>query len=472
MAENHTDLNPQNPADNSPPAVILLVDDESSILSSLKRLFRPYGYKILTAEGGAAGLEVLATEPVDLIISDMRMPDMNGAQFLALAKDLYPDTVRILLTGYAEIDATIAAINDGGVYHYANKPWDERNLSMIVKSGLEQSLLKKEAVRLSEETLRLNQIVRQQNEELTAFNLNLETQVIARTEEIRQTVLFLESTAEDTKRNFLTMLKVFSSMIELRSGAFGGHSSRIGDLSRKLGSAMQLSEHGQHELMIAGLLHGIGKIGLSDELVRKPMEEMTQEEARVYMAHPLKGQAVLTPVEAFNGAGRIIRHQYERYNGRGTPDGIAGDVIPIGARILAVIRDFEELRTGAISTQPLSNEKAISVIKSQSERRYDPAVVTAFLQLMVREGLSRPLDTLEVEVQGLMEGMQLADDLMTLDGILLLAKDYVLKPQNIDNLIQMQKLERLPQFIMIRRVNLQEPDKDADSDPVMEAIKS
>ncbi|MEB0284923.1 hypothetical protein, partial [Sphingomonas sp. 10B4] len=78
------------------------------------------------------------------------------------------------------------------------------------------------------------------------------------------------------------------------------------------------------------------------------------------------------------------------------------------------------------------------------------------------EGLSRPLDTLEVEVQGLMEGMQLADDLMTLDGILLLAKDYVLKPQNIDNLIQMQKLERLPQFIMIRRVNLQEPDKDAD----------
>ena len=127
-----------------PMPVILLVDDEASILSSLKRLFRPHGYKILTAESGAQGLELMATETVDLVISDMRMPGMTGAQFLALAKERFPDTVRILLTGYSEISATIAAINDGGIYHYLPKPWDERDLLLTVQRALEQQQLKQE----------------------------------------------------------------------------------------------------------------------------------------------------------------------------------------------------------------------------------------------------------------------------------------------------------------------------------------
>ena len=117
-------------------AVVLVVDDEAGILSALKRLFRPVGYKVLTAESGAAALEILAAEHVDLIISDMRMPGMTGAQFLAQAKASYPDIVRILLTGYSEVGSTIAAINEGGIYHYLPKPWDEHDLLLTVKRAL------------------------------------------------------------------------------------------------------------------------------------------------------------------------------------------------------------------------------------------------------------------------------------------------------------------------------------------------
>ncbi|MDQ7981720.1 EAL domain-containing protein [Paraburkholderia sp. SARCC-3016] len=155
---------------------VLLVDDEPGILSSLKRLLRNSRYEVLTAQSGEEGLEILASHAVDLIVSDMRMPQMNGADFLARAQALYPETMRILLTGYSEIDAVVKAVNEGGVYRYLNKPWDDQDLVMTVAQALEQRRLRKETARLTELTL-------MQNEELRRFNADLEGQVAARTEE-------------------------------------------------------------------------------------------------------------------------------------------------------------------------------------------------------------------------------------------------------------------------------------------------
>ncbi|RXZ36745.1 response regulator [Oxalobacteraceae bacterium CAVE-383] len=423
------------------PAVILVVDDEAGILSALKRLFRPAGYTVLTAESGAAGLEILAAEHVDLIISDMRMPGMTGAQFLAQAKASYPDIVRILLTGYSEVSSTVAAINEGGIYHYLPKPWDEHDLLLTVRRALEQQQLKSEAQRLT-------QIVFRQNEELSAFNANLEKQVIARTEEIRQTVMFLEHSEGEVKKNLLTMLKVFSNLIELRAGAFG-YSGRVGELSRNLGAKMartlgstyKITESGLQDLMIAGLLHAVGKIGLPDELVRKPMEKMTSEETRLFMTHPLKGQLALTPLEAYASAGLIIRHQYERYDGRGLPNGLVGDAIPLGSRILAVTRDFEALLAGAIATQPLPLEKTLTLLKSQRSHRYDPVVVDQFLVMIEEEGLLHAAKTRVVKPRELEPGMQLAADLRTPDGVLLLTKDCVINPQNIAQIRRFEQVQ-------------------------------
>ncbi len=120
---------------------LLLVDDEANILSSLKRLFRPFGYRILTAESGAQGLEILAQESVDLVVSDMRMPQMNGAQFLQKVSEKWPETVRIMLTDYAEIATAIVAINQGQIYRYVSKPWEDSDIVLVVNHALQQKVL-------------------------------------------------------------------------------------------------------------------------------------------------------------------------------------------------------------------------------------------------------------------------------------------------------------------------------------------
>ena len=112
-------------ANGKPTGVILCVDDEPHILSALRRLFRAQGYEILTANGGREGLALLAGREVDLIISDMRMPEMDGAQFLERARQDHPHALRILLTGYADVAQIIGAVNRGEIYRYITKPWDD-----------------------------------------------------------------------------------------------------------------------------------------------------------------------------------------------------------------------------------------------------------------------------------------------------------------------------------------------------------
>jgi response regulator RpfG family c-di-GMP phosphodiesterase len=159
------------------PATLLFVDDEANILSALKRLFRPHGYRIFTAGGGAEGLEIMARESVDLVVSDMRMPEMNGAQFLEQVRLNWPETVRILLTGYAEIGATIDAINKGQIYRYISKPWEDNDIVIAVQHALERKLLQREKQRLE-------LLTKKQNEELRELNESLEDKVKARTEEV------------------------------------------------------------------------------------------------------------------------------------------------------------------------------------------------------------------------------------------------------------------------------------------------
>lgn len=145
---------------------LLLVDDEESILSSLKRLFRRDGYHILTAISGRQGLELLARQPVDVIVSDQRMPGMTGIEFLREAKRLYPDTVRMTLSGYTDLQSIIEAVNEGSVYKFLTKPWDDELLRSHVAKAFEQS-------ELAAENCRLGGAVHRANRELTVANQRL-----------------------------------------------------------------------------------------------------------------------------------------------------------------------------------------------------------------------------------------------------------------------------------------------------------
>ena len=183
-----------NPAiaqpDSAPGPAILCVDDEPNILSALRRLFRGQGYRVLTAESAKAGLELLDREPVDLVISDMRMPEMNGADFLEIVRARWPATLRLLLTGYADVQSILGAINRGEIYRYITKPWDDGDIVLVVRHALERVALEKDKARLEELTLA-------QNESLRELNATLEQKVEQRSGEVM-------AANERLKNNFLT----------------------------------------------------------------------------------------------------------------------------------------------------------------------------------------------------------------------------------------------------------------------------
>ncbi|HSI23610.1 MAG TPA: HD domain-containing phosphohydrolase [Methylophilaceae bacterium] len=416
-------------------ATLLFVDDESNILASLRRLFRPLGYRILIAESGAQGLAIFDSETIDLVISDMRMPEMDGAQFLEQVRLKSPDTIRILLTGYADISSTIDAINKGQVYRYIAKPWEDNDICLTVRHALEQKMLAREKERLEALTLK-------QNEELKDLNANLEEKVKARTEEVRQTMGFLEVAHEKLKKSFLTSIRVFANLMELREGEMTGHSRRVADLARKLALKMGMSEVEAQEVMVAALLHDIGKIGLPDKLLHKPFTMLDEEERTAVVKHPVVGQTALMALEQLHGAAKLIRSHHERFDGLGFPDHLAGLAIPLGARVLAVANEYDAVQLGHVMSKRLNAQDALVFIREGRGKRYDPQVVDAFIAIMGGDGEGAAKGgEIVLPVGDLKSGMVLARDLITRDGMLLLARDYVLDEPLVDQLKSYERTE-------------------------------
>jgi len=424
------------------PASILFVDDEPSILSALRRLFRPHGYKILTAESGAAGLAVLEQEPVDMVISDMRMPEMDGAQFLEQVRIRKPDTMRILLTGYADVTSTINAINKGEIYRHISKPWDDNDILLIVQKALEHK-------RLEDENQRLLALTQAQNDELKALNAGLEQRVQDRTAELEQVNSFLNLANDKLKQNFIVSIKVFSGLIELREGAVAGHARRVADLSRKIAVRMGLDAQAQQDVFVAGLLHDIGKIGFSDNLIGRPVSKLVNEDLARYRKHALSGEAALMPLVELQGVAKIIRSHHERFDGQGFPDGLVGLSIVAGARIVAVANDYDGLQIGSLAERRFSPEDAKAMLLQSRGKRYDPQVLDAFMAIMgsPREELGRDR---ELPVADLTPGMVSSRDILSRDGTLLLAADYVLDATIVRQFKEYAEREGMRMMVHVR----------------------
>jgi len=437
------------------PSTILFIDDEANILSSLKRLFRPHGYRILVADSGPAGLEMLELEhgAVDVVVSDMRMPGMSGAEVLEQVRLKWPDAVRILLTGYADVSSTIAAINRGEIYRYIAKPWNDDDIILTVRDALERKQLKVEKQRLEALTLR-------QNEELRELNASLEEKVRERTEALRQTMDQLSVAHEKLKKGFFTSIQVFANLMELREGSMAGHSRRVADLSRSLAKKLGLSATETQDVVVAGLLHDIAKIGLSDHLLNKPFSTLSSEERAEFIKHPVKGAAALMALEQLVNSARLIRAHHERFDGLGYPAGLKGSEIPFGARIIALVNDYDALQAGRLVPKKLSADGALNMILEGRGKRYDPVMVDAFVELM---GKAPQVESygpeIVVSAAKLEPGMVLTRDLVSREGMLLLARDYVLDDSLIGQIRNFEEIESRPVEIYVR------PDKLGDKRP-------
>lgn len=430
-------------------STVLCVDDEPNILDALKRVFRGAGFQVRTAVGGAAGLALLEAEPVDLVISDMRMPEMDGAEFLQQVRERWPDTMRLLLTGYSEVTSIIGAINRGEIYRYISKPWDDNDIVLIVHQALERKALEREKRRLEELTIR-------QNEELREFNVGLEGKVAQRTAELCVSNAALQQANDQLKSNFVTSIKVFSTLLEIRGGNLSGHSRRVADLSRRLAVKLQLDSKLVQEIFVAALLHEIGKVGFSDELLRTPVSTMTAAQLDLYRKHIVQAEQLLMPLPDLKCATEIICAQFERFDGTGFPAKIAQKTIPVGARILALASDFDSLQIGTLAPRRITPDEAKIIILHSSGKRYDPEVVAAFVELQ-GGGVKDDADNGRVLEQAVVPrdmqvGMVLSRDLITPAGLLMLATDHVLDERLIPKIKDFERSGGLQLTAYIRQI--------------------
>ncbi|NOY12691.1 MAG: response regulator [Deltaproteobacteria bacterium] len=349
---------------------LLLVDDEVNITRALRRLLmEAEQYEVFIANSGRDGIALLREEAdIGVIISDQRMPGMTGVEFLAHARDLVPDAVRILLTGYADIEASIAAINQGAVFRYLTKPWKDDELLQVVGEAAG-------GFWLIAENRRLNALVAKQNAELQDWNSRLKQRVLEQTSQIRAKSDALAESNQRLRGSFSATIEALAGLIEMRERRAPGHSRNVAALVTAMAIKLEVPQEQREQIRSAGLLHDIGKISLSDRLLVKPVSELDTKELKKYQSHVVRGQAAIDMVPALRDIGVMIRHHHERFDGRGFPDQLKGEAIPFGARLICAADMFERL----LIQYPESDsfDSSLSELAQQWGKALDPALRTA-----------------------------------------------------------------------------------------------
>lgn len=351
---------------------IITVDDEQSVLDGLALTLRRMGtlHQFLRP---AEALEFIKTSgPIALIISDMRMPEMDGAAFLTKARELRPDTIRMLLTGQADIAAAMAAINDGQIFRFLMKPCPPPALMSAVEAAIEQRRL------------------------------------ITAEKELLQKTLY-------------GAVSALSEVLSLASPITYGRATATKNLVAEL--CAQLNIRNAWQVEIAALLSQIGNVGLSDTIIEKlhKGEELTPEEAKAVERSPEVTDRLLCLVPRLDRVREIIRRHRQPYISGPDPDQVL-----VSAQILRSALDFEML-----AAKRGSHTHAIAIM-GHGTHKYDPKVLEALA--VVRSAPQVEDWPVEVPVTGLKVGMVLADDLLTVAGMLLAAKGHVVTDVTIERL--------------------------------------
>jgi len=409
------------------PIKVLFVDDEEYILKSLRRLLADEDLEILTATSGTQGLEILKETPdIALIVTDQRMPGMTGVDFLMNARQIAPESLRIVLTGYADITATIDAINKRGAHRYISKPWNDEELILGIREAIQRYSLKRE-------NRQLHEIIRKKNEELSEWNANLKARVLEQTSAIRHKLEELHQLNEKLSNNFQNTILALSGLIELRDRNTRSHCKNVADVAVKVAEQIKLPHDETTAIRIAALLHDIGKIGISDALLQEETASLHDYQLREYQLHAVRGQAILDHIEDLRPSGILIRHHHENFDGSGFPDRLSGKEIPLGARIIALVdaldRDILENET------PNSIEEAIHRTREHVGSWFDPE-----LYPLVEKSASQfygdllatnNSSVLELAPRELRKGMMVAKEVRSGTGLLLLAKGERLEDATI-----------------------------------------
>ena len=315
---------------------LLFIDDEVDIVNSLKRTFRR-GFNVLTAVSGTEGIDIINSQPVDLIISDQRMPDITGDKVLATAKEVQPEAVRILLTGYSDIEAMTNCINEASIYKYLTKPWEPEQLRLTVIRALESLSLSR---RLKYKTTELNQAYK---------------------DAVTMLSMACEGKDEDT----------------------GFHVKRVQHYTEALALELGMDALEAEHMGVMSILHDVGKLFIPDAILQKP-SRLDENEWVIMKSHSLNGARILGDNPFYKVAREIAAGHHEHYNGTGYPSGASGEDIPMSARITKVADVFDALSSKRPYKDPWPLDKVIEVMQQGSGSEFDPILIEHFMTLYER----------------------------------------------------------------------------------------
>ncbi len=329
---------------------ILIVDDEEVVCHILDKRLTMEGYLCTTSNNGKEALTHFYKESFSIIISDIKMPEMNGIELLKRVKAIHPRMKMIMVTAYPDIDMAVEAMRLGA-YDFLIKPVDLELVVLSVKRALESKRLE---------------------EEIESYHNRLEELVEERTAKLQQAYRVL-------KKAHLDSVKVLAEAIDAKDPYTRGHSDRVKRMSLSIARGLGFSEERLEALEYGALLHDIGKIGIKDEILQK-QGPLSPEEYRIIQAHPLIGEKIVEGVEFFRDKIPMIRHHHEHYDGNGYPDGLAGEQIPLEARIITVPDAFDAMT----SIRPHRKARPLQEVLEELEKfkgtQFDPQILDYFIK--------------------------------------------------------------------------------------------
>lgn len=304
---------------------ILFVDDEPNILKSVERLFSSIDREIATVSSGLEAIEYLEKNTVSVLVTDQRMPGMSGLELISYVKKKYPSIVRIILSGYTDLSDLLLAINNGEIFKFLVKPWDDNDLVRSVDLALMKS--------------------REVSDLLSA------------------------------KEGVLLSL---AETIELKDSYTKGHCDRVAFHSERMALELGVEDAVVSEIRYGAWLHDCGKIGIPDAVLNKP-EGLTAEELLVIHEHPVRGGRVAERAKLSKVVVDIIQYHHERIDGLGYPYGLRGDDIPFHVKIVSVADVFDALATDRPYRTACGKNEIIGIMQKARGEALDSELVDMFL---------------------------------------------------------------------------------------------
>jgi putative two-component system response regulator len=309
---------------------ILAIDDEHVIRTLVVEILESVGHEVVGAESAEHALELLETDEFDLVVSDVVMPGLSGLELLEAARRRQASLPVLLVTGAGTYETLSQALTRGAA-GLVTKPFAHAELQLAVAEALERA---------------------------------------SRTrEELRERLLAP------------TLASALANAIEARDSYLHGHCERLASLAVRIAEDLGVPPEDIETVRLGAILHDVGKIGIPDRVLLKP-GPLDEEERRIIETHTEIGDKLLEPLDLLAAARPIVRHHHERWDGRGYPDGLAGEAIPVGARIVAVADSVEAMTSRQLYRTPLDPDEIIAELQKHRGGQWDPAVVDIVLRLI------------------------------------------------------------------------------------------